>query len=306
MNNKKSLWKIILFLFIVASTNLTACSSSESDQVDPQSVKPDQEKTEKLSLNIASYNIRMQTSADQGDKAWENRKKWANAIVKKYDFDIFGTQEGFQNQLTDMLANNTYAYIGVGRDDGKNKGEHSAIHYKKDKFEVLDKGDFWLSETPSKPSTGWDASIKRICSWGKFREKKTKKVFFVMNAHYDHQAKIARLESSKLVLSKIKSIAGNSPIIFMGDLNALPTENSIAEITSSKILWDSRHSSVKPIYGTEGTYHGYKLDGKTQTRIDYIFVSKTIKVNQYGVINEDIKTGKFSSDHFPILVNAEL
>lgn len=306
MNNSRILWRTILFLFITFSTSLTACSSGGSDQVDPNPEKPKPEETEKLNLNIASYNIRMQTSADQGDKAWENRKQWANAIVKKHDFDIFGTQEGFQNQLIDMLADNTYAYIGVGRDDGKNKGEHSAIHYKKDRFEVLDKGDFWLSETPDIPSTGWDANVKRICSWGKFRDKKTKKEFFVMNAHYDHQAKIARYESSKLVLSKIKSIAGDTPIFFMGDLNAESTENSIETLSSSGVLWDSRHSSVKPIYGTEGTYHGYKLDGKTQTRIDYIFVSKTIRVKQYGVINDDIATGKFSSDHFPILVNAEL
>lgn len=285
---------------------LFSCGSEaiyNTDNEEPDKVTPE-EKT-KLQLNVATYNLRMQTPYDQEDKAWENRKKWAIKIIKKYSFDIIGTQEGFQNQLQDILTAGVYTYVGVGRDNGDVKGEHSAIFYRHDKFELLDKGNFWLSETPETPSAGWDATIKRICSWGKFKDKITGKSFFFFNAHYDHKGTVAREESSKLVLKKIGEIAGEAPVYFTGDLNALPEEAAIKLLAGSKKLWDARNVSSTPGYGTEGTFHGYNLDGKTTTRIDYIFVSRAIKVLEYGVLNDDIAEGAYSSDHFPVLIKAE-
>ena len=113
--------------------------------------------------------------------------------VRYHDFDIFGTQEGFLEQLTDLLEMNEYEYTGHGRDDGKDAGEHSAIFYKKDRFKLLDSGDFWLSETPDKPGLGWDVTCcNRICSWAKFRDLGTSKEFFFFSVHFDHQGIIAR------------------------------------------------------------------------------------------------------------------
>src|SRR5690606_13725588 len=129
--------------------------------------------------------------------------------------------------------------------------------YKKDKFDLLDKGDFWLSETPNIPSKGWDATCcNRICSWGKFRDKESKKEFFFFNANYDHQGKVAQRESSKLILKKLKEIAGDTPVFLTGDLNVVPTEEPVQLILGSGLLWDSRHSAAQPVYGTEGTFHG--------------------------------------------------
>ena len=295
--NKKIL---VSFLFLLIISNF-ACSSDDKSVV---ITEEDPLIESSLSLNIATYNIRMLTNVDQGKKAWKSRLINLKDIIQKYDFDIFGTQEGFKSQLEDILQLEEYAYVGVGRDDGVGKGEHSAIFYKSEKFKIDDQGDFWLSETPNIPSIGWDSSHKRICSWAKFIEIKTGKVFYVFNAHYDHKGKIARYQSSKLVLSKIHQIVGgnNTPVIFMGDLNAESTENTIKILSDSKYLWDSKMSTSKPAIGTEGTYHGWNLDGKTTSRIDYIFVSKTIKVNEYIVINDDIEKGDFSSDHFPVLI----
>lgn len=258
-----------------------------------------------LKLNLATYNVRLITSSDKGDRAWENRLPWVKKIIQRYDFDIIGTQEGFISQIEDIITAGNYDYIGVGRDDGKNKGETSAIVFKKDRFKVLDKGNFWLSETPDRVSTGWGATYNRILSWGRFKDKETEKEFYVFNAHYDHQSKLARKESSKLVVRKINEIAGNNPVFFTGDLNCLPSDDPISIILDFGLL-DSRHSSIEPVYGTEGTFHGYNFDGRTTSRIDYIFVSKTIRIQKYGVINDDIELAKFSSDHFPVLVNAEL
>lgn len=259
---------------------------------------------EKGSLNIATYNLRMDTPRD-GNNSWSHRKDLVNALVRFHDFDVFGTQEGFIHQLKDLLETGMYAYVGVGRDDGKEQGEHSAIFYKKDRFTVLDKGDYWLSTTPEEPSYGWDARIRRICSWAKFKDKVTGKEFYFFSVHYDHQGEEARRESSKLMISRIKQIAGNAPFFCVGDFNASPEDEPIRVIYQDGTLVDSYKVTQQPPYGTVGTFQGFRPDAPLQNRIDYIFVSKGIKVNKYGVLNET-PYGRFPSDHFPVMINAEL
>src|SRR5687768_2394111 len=168
-------------------------------------------------LTIGSYNVRYANANDTGN-LWADRAPVVANLIRFHDFDIFGTQEALKNQLDDISnALPQYTRYGLGRDDGKEKGEHAAIYYKKDRFTLLNKGDFWLSQTPDKPSLGWDATCcNRICSWVYLRDKKTGKRFYFFNAHYDHQGMQARRESSKLVLETIKKIAGTAPVIFTG------------------------------------------------------------------------------------------
>ncbi|HEV7378676.1 MAG TPA: endonuclease/exonuclease/phosphatase family protein, partial [Dyadobacter sp.] len=143
-------------------------------------------------LNVASYNLRYNNQGD-GINAWPNRKENVKALIKYHEFDIFGVQEALAGQLKDVAELNEFGYIGKGRDDGKEGGEHSAIFYKKDRFKLLKSGDFWLSETPEKPGKGWDATCcNRICSWGKFTDLQTKKDFYFFNVHFDHQGIEAR------------------------------------------------------------------------------------------------------------------
>ena len=254
-------------------------------------------------LNIATYNLRLDTPRDSLD-AWKHRKDNVNGLIRFHDFDIMGTQEGFQHQLLDITAAGDYAYVGVGRDDGADAGEHSAIVYKTDRFEVLDHGDFWFSETPSVPSYGWEAKYRRVCSWAKFKDIKAGKEFFVFSLHYDHEAKEARRNSSLLLLQKIKEIAGDYPVFCMGDFNAMPEDEPIQIIYDAKILNDSRLiSQIKP-YGTVGTFNGFKLNAPMKDRIDYIWVSKSIEIKKYGVLN-DVHYGHFPSDHFPVMVRAK-
>lgn len=254
-------------------------------------------------LNVATYNLRMDTPHDKLD-AWEHRKENVNGLIRFHDFDIVGTQEGFHHQLLDIIAAGDYAYVGVGRDDGVNEGEHSAIVYKKDRFEVLDSGDFWLSETPETPSYGWDAKIRRICSWAKFKDKKAGKEFFFFSVHYDHQAREARRNSSLLMLSKIKEIAGDMPTFSVGDFNATPDDEPIQIFYEDNYLKDSYLISQAKPYGTEGTFNAFKLDAPMKNRIDYIWVTKDITVEKYGVLN-DVHYGHFPSDHFPVMVKAK-
>jgi len=253
------------------------------------------------SINIGSYNIRYDNKGD-GINAWPNRKENVKGLIKFHDIEIFGVQEALIGQLKDISELTDFTYIGKGRDDGKEAGEHSAIFYKKDRFKLLKSGDFWLSETPDKPGKGWDATCcNRICSWGRFQDLNTKKEFYFFNVHFDHQGVEARRQSGFLMAKKIKEIAGNSSTILTGDFNSTPETEQIKTIQT--ILSDSREVTKQPAYGPEGTFNSFKFDAPMDKRIDYIFVSKNIDVLKYGVLT-DAKEQRYPSDHQPVLIQA--
>ena len=252
-------------------------------------------------IKVASYNLRYYNPKD-GINNWENRRDNVNALIRFHQFDIFGTQEGMLNQLKDVSRMDEFAYTGKGRDDGKKAGEFAAIFYRKARFQLLQSGDFWLSETPEKPSLGWDSSNNiRICSWAKFKDRNTRKVFYFFNVHFDHKGIEARKQSAHLMLKKINEIAGNYPVICTGDLNSTPETEQIK--TMKTLLSDSREISEQTPYGPEGTFTGFKYDSPMENRIDYIFISNQIRVLKYGVLT-DAKDQRFPSDHLPVVVDA--
>lgn len=255
-------------------------------------------------LKIATFNLRMDTPSD-GENAWFHRKDMVNDLIRFYGFDLFGTQEGFTYQLNDILRLSDYRFIGVGRDDGKDAGEHCAIFYRSDRFKVLDQGDFWLSEHPEKPGRGWDGTCcNRICTWGKFEDLKNHKQFYFFNVHYEYEGDVARRESSNLMISRIKSIAGNQPVFLTGDFNAFPTEEPIRILNDSGFLNDSYKITKEAPFGPVCTYHGYDSTIKTEERLDYIWVTDSIQIDKYGVLTNTLY-GHTPSDHFPVMVVAE-
>lgn len=256
-----------------------------------------------LELNVASYNLRMDTDVDSLN-SWVHRRDFVNSLIEYHDFDIFGTQEGFYHQLNDILRLKKYNYIGAGRDDGEKGGEHSAIFYKTEKFEVLESGDFWLSENPDIPGKGWDATCcNRICSWGKFKDKKNNKTFYFFNVHFDHQGKIAREESGKLMVEKIKEIARDNPVIASGDYNSVPGSYQI-EVLSSYLNDTYEKTETKP-YGPAGTFNSRFKNPIRDHRIDYIFVSDHFTIKNYAHLTDN--NGEFyPSDHLPVSVKLSL
>ncbi|WP_342647894.1 endonuclease/exonuclease/phosphatase family protein [Mucilaginibacter sp. CSA2-8R] len=250
-------------------------------------------------LTVATYNLRMITTNDTGN-LWMNRAPVVAELIRYHDFDVFGTQEGYQNQLDDIIKIlPQYQRSGVGRDDGKDKGEHSAILFKKDKFKLLNHGDFWLSQTPEKPSLGWDATCcNRICSWVYLQDLQSKRKFYFFNAHYDHQGNIAREESSKLIMQRIKSIAGNEPVVLTGDLNGGRNSTWYQRIATSGWLKDA-YTQVKYPYANNGSFNSFGSNLKSDEVIDHIFTTGNFKVLRWGLLTDSYH-GKYPSDHFPI------
>jgi endonuclease/exonuclease/phosphatase family metal-dependent hydrolase len=261
--------------------------------------------SEKETLNIMTYNIRYDNPND-GENQWSNRKEFLCNQITYNEVDIFGIQEGLHHQVK-YLENNfeNFSYVGIGRDDGKEKGEYSAIFYNSNKFKVIKSDTFWLSETPEKISVGWDASMERICTYALLESRSTNERFWVFNTHFDHIGDKARLESSKLIFSKIQQInLKKLPVFVMGDFNLLPTSEPIKYL--SKVLDDSKKISLTKPFGPIGTFNGFNFNNPVKDRIDYIFTNKNkVLVNKYAVLSYS-KDCKYPSDHLPVIIEVEI
>lgn len=259
-------------------------------------------------LNIMTFNIRYD-NPDDGLNNWKFRKESAIKLIRFQEVDVLGAQEVLSNQLKDMSAQlQEYVAIGVGREDGKEKGEYSPILYKKDKFALIKSGYFWLSETPEKPSKGWDAACERIGTWAQLRDKATGMKFFVLNTHFDHIGTVAREESVKLIQRKTVELSEGLPQIVMGDFNANPESSVVQGIirpTNLIALFDSK-KRASLVYGPDWSFHDFgRIPFAERPLIDYIFISKNIKVLKYGVLAETVNE-YFLSDHTPVLVKVSL
>ena len=255
-------------------------------------------------MHVATYNIRQRNQVDTGNM-WIDRKEKVCTLIKFHDFDILGVQEAFKDQMDDMHKKlPKYASLGVGRDDGKEKGEYSPIFYKKDRFKVLDKGTFWLSSTDTEnPNKGWDAALPRICTWGIFEDLISGKQFILMNTHFDHKGKTARKESAKLMLTKAKELAKGLPLIICGDLNVNEKDEAYFTFAHSPSIQDT-YELAKIVYEPNSTFNGWGKGIKEKGRIDHIFVSQPFTVLKYGILT-DTYMGKYPSDHFPVAVQLE-
>ena len=250
-------------------------------------------------FKVMTFNIRLSLDSDK-ENSWNNRKEETMALMTYYHPDIMGVQEAVPQQMRDMKAKLTnYDYIGVGRDDGKDAGEYSAIFYDKNRLKVLESGTFWLSETPDVPSKGWDAAYPRICTYGLFKDSKTGKKFWALNLHFDHVGNVARVKSSQMILERIKKMnPKNYPLVLTGDFNL--TEDSEPIQIMSKSLDDSFYHTKIPHYGPKATWQAFDVNTIAKDRIDYIFV-KGFTVLTNRTINDRRSNNLYPSDHFPVL-----
>lgn len=256
-------------------------------------------------FKVMTYNIKLDYPKE-GENSWINRKPFFINQLKFYEPDVLGVQEAMPNQMKDLDSLlPDYNFVGVGRDDGKNEGEYSAIFYKKNELKILKSGTFWLSETPEKVSMGWDAVCNRICTYALFKNKRSKQKIWVFNTHFDHVGKLSRLNSAKLIIEKINEFNKKDfPIILLGDFNLEPESENIQYI--KKYLNDSKEVSLTEPFGPSGTFNGFNFHEPVTRRIDYIFVSKNdVAVKKYAILSDNWNL-KYPSDHLPVFIELQL
>lgn len=258
-----------------------------------------------MDLNVMSFNIRYDEPGDSLN-SWPYRKEIAARIIKEQNTDVVGTQEVLVNQLNDLKSSlPEYNTIGVGRKDGVEEGEYSAILYKKERFNEVKSGYFWLSETPEVAgSKGWDGACERIATWVILEDMNSKKQFFFINTHLDHIGEVARREGVSLLLDRAISLSKGLPIIMTGDFNATPNSDVIRHVTESSNPNHLIHSKeiAQEKTGTEWTFHDFgRLPIEQREFIDYVFVSKGIQVLKHSVLPEKLED-RFISDHSAVAV----
>ena len=246
-------------------------------------------------LTVISYNVRLVTT-DDGDNQWKYRAPATPAMIKDYCPDIFGVQEAVLEQLEYMdkhLSN--YSYVGVGRENGKQRGETMAIFYNIKRVKLLDWGTYWLSETPDVPSRGWDAGCRRTVTWTLMEMKDSGRKFFYVNTHLDHVGVQARQKGLDLIVSKIAAMnPDNLPMVLTGDFNVLPDNPALTELNTK--MKDARRTAEKT--DCRATYNGW---GRFASVIDYIYYDGFTSCPEYETIVRQYKNIPYISDHYPIV-----
>lgn len=255
-------------------------------------------------ITVMTYNIRCGFCEDSSNvNNWSNRKYLVAYLIKSHNPDLIGLQEAemFQvNELIEML--DEYNWYGVSREDGKEKGESTAILYKKKRFEPLSKQTYWLSETPQLVSKGWDAALNRTVTLLKFNDRYFNKEFYYANTHFDHIGEKARTESSRLVVNILANYCKDYPVVFSGDLNYTSASDGY-KILSEK-LFDSKIIAEKEVGGNI-TYTGFGNDIQPDNKIDFIFVNDKVKVLNH-IVDTTLFNGLYPSDHYPVIVETTL
>ena len=258
-------------------------------------------------VRVATFNIRFNSAEDAktGD-SWHERKESVAEVILSHDFDIVGTQEGSKRQIADLLSLMP-DYDCIGHPYGGSSGElHTATtFYKRDKLELLDEGTFWYSPTPEVKSKGWDATDLRLCHWGKFRDKASGREFFFFNSHLFWRLEVARSMSGKVLVDQVRKIAGDKPVIAVGDYNSREETPQVKDILS--LLRDAYTVSETAPTGPVNTdLGGGNFLGPAKARIDYLFVSDHVRVKDYTVIDDKRENGHYPSDHLPIVCSVEI
>jgi len=297
MSRRHTLFATTLALIAALGCHRTGVSASPSARADAVEAPP---------LRVMSFNLRYDTPNDSAN-AWPNRKDWVASLVRFHGADVVGVQEALAHMLTDLDARLPgFARVGVGRADGRARGEFSAIFYRSDRLTLLDSGTFWLSPTPEAPgSKGWDAAIERVATWARFRDRLTGCSHLQLNTHFDHIGEQARQESARLIRRRLAQLSGGLPIVMTGDLNSTPTSASYRILTRDTVagatppLSDAMLTSRSGHYGPTSSWTAFKAI-VPERRIDYVLVSAPVAVASHGIL-PDSWNGRFPSDHLPVL-----
>jgi endonuclease/exonuclease/phosphatase family metal-dependent hydrolase len=249
-------------------------------------------------LAVMSFNIRYGTAKD-GDNEWSRRKAMLFDVVREQDADVVGLQEALAFQIDEVTtAVPAYATIGVGRDDGRAKGEFAAILFRKGRFRVAEAGTFWFSDTPTVPgSKHWGNNITRICTWARLIDRDGRG-FYAFNVHLDHQSQPSRERSTALLRERIDARpVASDPVVVTGDFNVGESNPAIATLRGPFV---DTFRVLHPEEKTVGTFTGFKFGNTEGQKIDYILVQPETEVLRADIVRFS-RDDRYPSDHFPVV-----
>ena len=262
-------------------------------------------------LKIMSYNMLFEhNKPEQQERQWHYRVKNIVNTINETVPDVIGSQELQSYQVTDIIEQTGYARIGCtlpGSYSKSNDEENAAIFYRQDRLRLLASGNFWYNDHPDTPGPGLGMTYNRMCTWGKFEDLRTGKVFFVFNSHffYEPDREEVRMSCARILKENVLKVIGDYPVFVTGDLNSTMEMPPLKFLTGDGQLKDSRRLVRKPV-GPDGSYYDFKLDLVPTQRLDHILVNDKVKIRYYEVMDNQQKTGKIESDHLPVIVKAEL
>lgn len=263
---------------------------------------------ERTELRAMSYNIRLDLSSDGGN-AWPHRKAMVAEVIRHETPALLGMQEVLLNQKKDLeAALPGYAFVGVARDDGAEQGEFSSLAFRRDRFELIESGTFWLSPTPSLPAKAWDAAYPRVATWAVLREAHSGERLAVLNTHFDHVGTEARANSAAMIADWAqKRVAAGDAVIVMGDFNAPPSSSPMLLLAdhARSGLRMARTISAAPPYGPPGTFNAFKIDADAAEPIDHVLVSDRFDVLRFATVTQHWG-GRLPSDHYPVVADLAL
>jgi endonuclease/exonuclease/phosphatase family metal-dependent hydrolase len=266
----------------------------------------------KADLAVMSFNIRY-AAANDGENNWGKRKDLACDVLRRHKPDLVGLQEALRSQIDDLRAAlPQYSEIGVAREDGKTKGEYSAILYRQDRFTVDDSGTFWLSDTPeTSGSITWGNACTRVCTWARLLPKPSGKPFYMVNTHLDHISQLSREKGIALIMARLSSRKHPDPVVLTGDFNAGENNAVVRYLKGEQrleVVNNGASQNPLPLVDTfrllhqdasdVGTAHGFK-GSRAGNKIDYIFVAPGTEVLQAEILRDN-QDNRYPSDHFPV------
>ena len=291
--------RALQLLWLMLSAALTAsCASfhapAAADQTASTSV-----------LRVMSYNIRCGSCEKADDpNHWSRRKSLVAQTIRSAQADLVGLQEAELFQIRDLIALlPQYDWMGVGRDDGAEKGEMNAVLVRRAVLTISSSKTFWLSETPERVSRGWDAALNRTLSLLKLRRQSDGREIIFANTHFDHVGQVARRESARLIDATLQREAGGLPVILTGDLNDRP--GSVAHSLLTQVLVDAAVASLTPLSGGDLTFNGFGSDLQAGNKIDYVLVDGLTQVLTHHILSERFE-GPYASDHYALLAEVRL
>lgn len=287
--------KKLILLSLTIAAMLSACGNKQAEE-------------QKTHVNWATFNIRYDNPEDSLND-WTHRKDTVAGFILAQDLDIVGMQEVLFHQMNDLQDRlPDYAHVGVCRDNGADEGEACAIFFKKDRFDALDSGTFWLSQYPDSVGfVGWDGACCRIATWAKLQDKQNGKVFMAVNTHFDHVGVEARKNAALLIIDKIKEIVGDQLAVLTGDFNVDDTSEAYETITTNEFVLVDTYKATDKVEGVSYSWHDFGKEAmEDRVKIDFIFATPTIKCLRSFIPEEPKAETGFVSDHNPVVAELEL